>query len=337
MNSVSSFSFHQGKLRTQTRRPKYFATIIGELYDEDDINHSFNSVFDKEREPLINSLHKLHSSIAYNLSHNRDNIASLARLAVAFSPPQQALNLEQINHIHINKVTDDHIELSAVVCDESECVTLLVPVSYPHLCNNNDDETETCVLNNIFELDMEAQRIIQQRDRDQRFFNSNGVKELMLLLHDSSRNNKNNNNSLEFPSWWVHSNNYEMIKECQQIRNILNQETFQKQVKIMANDGLSYCADGELFQIHKVVVSAICPSGFYFRAIASKKDDSSFKSGYDYKTDNNDKEHQYTIIDIPYAIFQLGKHDGNSNEMIDDPSALRSAVLNAFASIEGIE
>ena len=81
----------------------------------------------------------------------------------------------------------------------------------------------------------------------------------------------------------------------------------------------------------------IGPSGFYFRAIASKEDDRSIESRFDDKTDDNDEEHQYTMIDIPYAIFQIGKHDGNSNDIIEDPSALRSAVLSIFASIEGIE
>lgn len=68
--------------------------------------------------------------------------------------------------IHIIGVRNDHIEISAVACNEADCPTLLIPITFPLNCNVRDDESsysiEECVLDNIFELDVEAQNVLRQ-------------------------------------------------------------------------------------------------------------------------------------------------------------------------------
>lgn len=336
---VSSFSFvsNDGPSLFYKPNTKRYATIIGW---DDGTDSSMSSSFDSSYSNILNedddptyssssSQHHYHqphifNSIADNLSHNRDQLASLARLAVAFSPPNQAMDLNQINDIHIIAVTNDHIELSAVVCDQVECVTLMVPITFPHYCNSDDssdEATETCILDNIIELDIEAQQVLKQRDVEQKFLNAEGTKDLMEALY--------NHKDLDFPSWWIEPKSNEMTIECKKIKSILNEDTFQTQVKALAKEGLSYCEDGELFEIYRAVVSAIGPGGFYFRAIACSKSDNnnSMKSN-----PQSDDDKQYAIVDIPYCMLQQLGNDGNNE--ITEPSALRSVVLGTIASIE---
>eukprot|EP00551_Chaetoceros_affinis_P001569 CAMPEP_0203635162 /NCGR_PEP_ID=MMETSP0088-20131115/2001_1 /ASSEMBLY_ACC=CAM_ASM_001087 /TAXON_ID=426623 /ORGANISM="Chaetoceros affinis, Strain CCMP159" /LENGTH=197 /DNA_ID=CAMNT_0050488959 /DNA_START=81 /DNA_END=674 /DNA_ORIENTATION=+ len=142
------------------------ATIIG----WDDESDSYISTFDepsyydtmifKEQIPTSTS-----TVVADTLLlHNMDKVA---RLAVAFSPPTHPIKLEDINQIHIINVTNRHIEISVVVCDESQCVTLLVPISFRHDCSTNcshNSSADQCILDSIFELDVEAQELIKLRD-----------------------------------------------------------------------------------------------------------------------------------------------------------------------------
>ena len=121
---------HQAKnpnFQTTRTSSQLHATII--TWDDD--SGSYKSTFDEPTEEeshtyrnyLSTSMsQQIFTSIAESLRHNRDKIASLARLVVAFSPPDRAVKLENINHIHVIKVTNSYIEISAVVCDETECV-----------------------------------------------------------------------------------------------------------------------------------------------------------------------------------------------------------------------
>lgn len=277
------------------------------IYEWDDDNKKAKSSFDQTKILDEDYDEDIYSTITDHLSHDTEKTASLARLAVAFSPPEQRVNLEDINHIHIIEVANDHIEISAVVCDEKDCITLLVPVTFPHECGSSgvvsdSDMTEECVLDNIFELDVEAQEVLRQRRIEKQQETSDQEKELLSALHS--------NDDIKLPSWWIPPVNADMVEECQKIKRILNQDGFQSQVKSLAIDGLAYCDEGEAFKIQKAAVCNIGPSGFYFRAIATK-------------LMNNE---EYTILEIPYNIF--------NNEEISETSQLRAAVLGAVASVE---
>lgn len=330
ISNVSSFTPQQQQVKitnsVKESQLHHQATIFG--WDEE--SDSGKKSFDEDNTILSETdiysssspSHQLvYTTIANSLSHNRDKIASLARLAVAFSPPENAVSIEDIDHIHIIEVTNDHIELSAVVCDQSECITLLVPVTFPHDCTSSDDsegvDAETCVLDNIYELDQEAQRVLKQRQVQHNLYGGKNTileSELMAELYSS--------NSIELPSWWITPNSYELAEECQHIKNILNQDGFQGPLVALATEGLAFCGDdGELFDIHRAVVSSLGPAGFYFRVIATRKDGS------------GDIEKQFSVIDIPYSIFL--DSNGVMNNEITDPSTLRSKVLGAVASITG--
>lgn len=328
ISNISSFSFQQQQLKMRNsfkESPLYQqATIFGWDEESDSYKKSFDedtilSETDSYSSSSASAHQLVYTSIANSLSHNKDKIASLARLAVAFSPPENAMNIDDINHIHIVEITNDHIELSAVVCDQSECITLLVPITFPHDCrsddNSEDVDAETCVLDNIYELDQEAQSVLKQREIQHNLYggkNTNLERDLMAELHSKS--------SIELPSWWITPKSYELAEECQKIKNILNQDAFQGPLVALASEGLAFCGDdGELFVIHRAIVSSLGPAGFYFRAIASRRGG------------NDDNEKQFSVIDIPYSIF-LENNQATNNE-ITDPAILRSQVLGAVASV----
>ncbi len=296
---ASSFSIRAGH-RTVTNQgleTRMRATIIG--YDEE--SDSYKSTFDSPILEEDDDTRLTFTSIVDSLEHSMDQKDSLLRLAVAFSPPDQTVRMEDVSQIHIIDVDNDHIEISAVVCDESECVTLLVPVTFPHECGVYES-TEECVLENIGELDVEAQHVLKKRAVECQE-TTDEEKELLAALH--------NDNDIHLPSWWIAPDTSEMSEECQSIKRILNQEDFQMQLQGLANLGLDFCEDGDLFDIQRVTVCSIGPAGFYFRAIA--------KEG-----------NSCTILDIPYSAFLNNADDGN---IITEPSSLRSAVLGAVASI----
>merc|ERR1712038_1870856 len=147
----------------QGKNAPLLATIIG----WDDESDSYTTTFDEPT--YYNSIFNEQTSTSTALAdtllvHNMDKVA---RLAVAFSPPSHPIKLEDISQIHIINVTNQHIEISVVVCDESQCVTLLVPISFHHDCSigcSQSSSSDQCILDSIFQLDVEAQELIKQRD-----------------------------------------------------------------------------------------------------------------------------------------------------------------------------
>ncbi len=308
----SSFSVTTtGVYSAADRRIKRHVTIYE--WEENSSSSNPESTFDAPSDILSENdtkiLEEEYTTIAEHLTCNKDREASLARLAVAFSPPDRSVKLEDIHRVHIIEVRNDHIEISAVVCDEADCLTLLVPVTFPHDCNVSDDESsdsmEECVLDNIFELDVEAQEVLRQRQIEKQLEASDQERELLNALYSSD--------DIHLPSWWKPPVNDDMVEECQKIKGILNQDEFRSQVKALASDGLAFCDDGDLFEIHRAAVCSIGPAGFYFRAIATKKMQSAKKNV------------SYTILEIPNKAF-----DGE----ISEASELRAAVLGIVASVE---
>ncbi len=292
--------------RTSLKRP---ATII----DWNDESSSYTSSFDEPSHDVFggyDSTSYTYTSIANSISQSTDKTSSLARLAAAFSPPDQSIKLEDITQIQVIQVSNTHIDLSAVVCDESQCVTILVPVSFQHDCDGSCD-SEACVLNNIDKLDVVAQRVLNQRS----FGNSEEGEELLRALNDSS--------NIQYPSWWIAPQSYEMVAESQQIANTLNQDGFRSEIQALAKKGLEMTQDGHLFDIKRAVVCSIGPAGFYFRAIAIQKHGSLSNSHL-----LDDDTSSYTLLEIPFPFSEQQK------SRINDPVSLRSTVLEAASSIK---
>lgn len=57
------------------------------------------------------------SLVAESLSRNADKVGSLARLAVAFSPPDRTLTLKDLEQVEVVCVRENSIEIQAIVCE----------------------------------------------------------------------------------------------------------------------------------------------------------------------------------------------------------------------------
>lgn len=196
---------------------------------------------------------------------SREHVAELARLATAFSPPDRALHLENIEHVEVMAIDDHHIEIEAVVRqDAGVVVALSVPVDFPHRCIDADEFTD-CVLHQVEELDHIAEDKLHalewqaaHQEEDERKW-----MELLGKTEDAKL--------VDFPSWWVYPNLeiLEMADECESVRRLLNEEGFQDEIRALAaNSLLQGHPNGRDLLVEQAAVVAVGPAGIYMRARA---------------------------------------------------------------------
>ena len=230
--------------------------------------------------------------IARHLNYDENKLATLARLAVAFSPAQQCLSLQDIEHVEILSVDHSHIDISAVVCESDGCVTIFVPVNFPNDCNSSRN-MEECVLDNIVELDSKAQNMIERQDTV--------LVDDLCPLHTLSLN--------DFPSWWVQPElRPGLAEECDTIKKILNERDFEDAIKaLVAKATMDFAQVDGTFQILQAAVAAVGPAGIYIRA----------------RLRRNETMDEISILDIPYSF---------GGDLVINAVDLRSAVLRTIAS-----
>jgi len=267
-----------------------------EMDDEEDFEDQQLSIHESLKERILSS--------------ERDILAPLARLAVAFSPPEHAPRLKDITHIEIINVDEKHIELSAVVSDGQEsCISLFVPVTFPHDCGDSltGDMVETeCVLDNIDELDHMA---------EDKLFAMNMLAEAAsreaTLDHDLSLSKKDSD--IDYPDWWEYPLGLSMIEECSTVEGILNDASFADALVDLAIQGLEYSSKSnmETEAVEKAVLVCLGPAGFYLRARVV------------YET-NGDTKRKIVDVPCPFGIF-------GTELVADSADDLRAAVLGAVA------
>ena len=134
--------------------------LIYDWNDDSDTTYSHDTqIF--ETQPIHDSKGQ---DIATKLTESREKIASFSRLAVAFAPHGHAPKLSNIERVEIMTVDENHVAISAMVCDDIECVTILVPIPFPKQCCASCHDLEDCVLNNIDDLDVQAQEILRRTE-----------------------------------------------------------------------------------------------------------------------------------------------------------------------------
>jgi len=118
--------------------------------------------------PSFNSAPGSRSIIEMSEAMNADpsKTGTFARLAAAHAPPERPIDIEKIEEIHVVNVSDSHVELSAVLCEDGGCVSLFVPVGFKQGCGmnyaNDLSLLEDCIWENINELDREAELMLQR-------------------------------------------------------------------------------------------------------------------------------------------------------------------------------
>mmetsp|Transcript_2996 Transcript_2996/g.4515 ORF Transcript_2996/g.4515 Transcript_2996/m.4515 type:complete len:352 (+) Transcript_2996:50-1105(+) len=269
------------------------------------------------------------SSLKYRLISRSDEqekdllkVSTLAKLAVAFSPTERRIHLSDIETVTLLMIDDDRVEIEAVVCDDDGCVTLFIPVDFPHSCRGlMGDSEEECVIENMEELQNVAEgRIVQLEE-------CLGLENLERLHPEwqlQARRPTTQEVQERLPSWWIvpecadipQTTSNELIQECSLIRSLLNSGDFDDEIKLLARDGLIYLENGGLYEIEKAVVADVGPAGFCLRARAFLK--SELHSG----VSENDRKRSIVELCWPFG-----------GEPATDPKVLRSKVLGAVTAI----
>lgn len=192
--------------------------------------------------------------LAESLSLDRDRTGHLARLAVAFSPPERALTLSQIEHVDVICVYDDHIDIQAILCESAGCVSLSVPITFPKACPvdpanpdpNHNHHLEGCVIENLDQLDSQAGRVLLDEG------------ELEAQWEEPVQ---------DFPSWWLPPHCYPyLVSTCESIRKILNDDEFQPDLVALVQDAL-----GAEYKVLQAKAEMVGPAGLCLKARAQNE------------------------------------------------------------------
>jgi hypothetical protein len=213
--------------------------------------------------------------LASSLSQHQ--LQQLARLAVAFSPSSRQLQLQNINAVSVLSLSESFIEVEAVVCDSSECVTLAVPINYPHQCSTVEDHD--CVLNNIQTLDRQAATTIQQQQVQQESLTTtttpttNYAATVECQIDAEMMCELTSTDNLNLPDWWTPQSEItpSCVDICNNIKSILNTPEFHSQVKSLVVQELNRSSSSSSsmdYVVERAHVVSICPAGMYIRAIA---------------------------------------------------------------------
>ena len=257
------------------------------------------------------------TAVAEALSYDSNRAGHLARLAVAFSPPDRALAIDRIERVDVLCVREDHIEIEAIICEDGSCVSLAVPVKFPRDCqphhNSASGALEGCVMQNLDELDAQAGSLLKVADEAHQTnaYNTQHFEELSVL----------NDPVLTLPNWWVPPSSMggygasgymsgavtnDMAAEGDNIKALLNDAEFQPDVKALVTDQLRRLEDGD-YQVLQAKVGLVGPAGMCFKARVEMEDKS------------------IKILDVAYPF-------GSTMTTTDD---LRAAVLGAVSSADG--
>jgi hypothetical protein len=241
------------------------------------------------------------TAVAESLSYDTDKAGHLARLAVAFSPPERSLTLQDIEKIHIVCVREDHIEIEAIICEDGGCVSLNIPVKFPKACDAQSEWMEGCVMRNLEELDVEAEStlLIMEEERE----DEEDLDELCQL-----------NSKVQYPSWWVPPEcDNTLVAECDNIKRLLNDEEFQPDIAALAQDVLNESVE-EGYVVKSVRVAIVGPAGICFKVRA------------EYQMSLEFDKKPIHILDVMYPF---------GGEPMTDAESLRAAVLGAVMEAEG--
>jgi hypothetical protein len=236
----------------QSQRPSVTTPLRALIYGwddgDDDDSTPVETSFRYETELAQCSVEGV--AVAESIVYDPDRLGSLARLAVAFSPPERALQLDQIERVDVLCVSQKHIDLQAVICEDGGCVTLAVPIKFPKACDVGS-HLEGCVIRHLEEFDTSS---VQPSSPAQ------------LGAADEINAPFDMNARIEYPSWWEAATSYEMVSECEDMVSILNEEEFQPEVLALVQEAIQKDGQGLVPTVAKV--HSVGPAGFCFKVRA---------------------------------------------------------------------
>eukprot|EP00977_Amphora_coffeiformis_P001830 scaffold353_cov185-Amphora_coffeaeformis.AAC.58 len=238
---------------TTTRTPRTMAPVRSTFLPA--LIYGWDDAADEEKTTVtstpfdtgVNQCSPTGIAVAESLSVDPDRVGALARLAVAFAPPGQALKLDQIEKVEVICVEHDHIDIQAIICEDGGCVSLAVPVRFPYSCD--DGSLQGCVIQNLEELDTSAQSTLQRSQ------GSEGLDSPIAA----------------FPAWWIQPSFF-LEAECISMRSILNEADFAPDVRALAQDALqkSQQPEAHTYQVQNARVANVGPAGIAMKVQAQQ-------------------------------------------------------------------
>jgi hypothetical protein len=245
------------------------------------------------------------------LSQDPDNASTLARIASAFSPPGYTVDLTSINDVRCLHVDNTHLEIEAVVCDNYECSSLLIPVNFPYECNL-ENGLEECVMKNVEDLEKQGNELIQEREHV--FADEKEAQKAFDVFKLVSGSDYIQSNPTALPEWWVPPTSSDDIAECDMIEKLLNEADWQLEMRGLCQQLLQESSSGRPDnEVQFARVKAIGPAGMTLEATVLLGG----KSIDDFGGVNN-----VAVVDVPVMF----PGDG-------DATNIREHVLNIVSSV----
>jgi hypothetical protein len=241
-------------------------------------------------------------AVAESLTNDQGRMGSFARLAVAFSPPERGISIQDIERVEVTCVRENRIELEAMLCENTGCVSLSVPIQFPTDCGEWIDSG--CVVQNLDALDTRAESVLvntMQSNNELNLDNAD-LDELCLL-----------NENVAYPSWWVPPEcDANLIADCDTIKALLNEAEFHREIVALAQDGLGHHVVGQSgdYQVQRAKVAVIGPAGICLKVAALQQSQPG-------------RGLQYMDVVYPFG-----------GEPVRDAEGLRAVVLGAIAAAE---
>eukprot|EP00581_Thalassiosira_minuscula_P015415 CAMPEP_0183723114 /NCGR_PEP_ID=MMETSP0737-20130205/14821_1 /TAXON_ID=385413 /ORGANISM="Thalassiosira miniscula, Strain CCMP1093" /LENGTH=361 /DNA_ID=CAMNT_0025953365 /DNA_START=277 /DNA_END=1362 /DNA_ORIENTATION=+ len=282
--AVNAFAPPSSNIDTKSIRSQSYAPLGASVYYPDDWDSgsngyeetSSNDIFGGFGSGISTPFDEAFLQIATQLSSDPAVTSTLAKLASAFSPPGFDIDLGNINDVRCHAVDGRHLEIEAVVCDDLQCSSLLVPVDFPEECSVEGHVSE-CILRNVHHLDATGERILQEKQ--QVFEEESDARRAFEALQslDSEYLAPHASEGGSLPYWWVPALASEDEQECELLQQLLNGDDLQEMMRGLASHvlylhGPPMNADGSLSQdfgegsvVRSVHVKAVGPAGLVLR------------------------------------------------------------------------
>mmetsp|Transcript_19274 Transcript_19274/g.30156 ORF Transcript_19274/g.30156 Transcript_19274/m.30156 type:complete len:331 (+) Transcript_19274:145-1137(+) len=305
---ITAFSTPSHKIRTHHAPSAPLRAII--YYPDDfDFNEDLDSYLEQAvdiNSELLNGIQ--HSELADRLFSEPEKASVLARLASAYSPEEYSIELSNINDVRCSYVDTKHLEIEAVVCDNYECSTILVPVDFPKKCDLDSGLTE-CVLNNLENLDNQGADHIQARMNY--FADEEEFKKAYDVFKLIGGTDYLKSSPTKLPEWWVPPTSSEDVSECDMIEKLLNEADWQLEMRGLCKQVLNEAVnDGD--EIKLALVKAVGPAGMVLEAQNWRRGKSVYDDGGMSNID---------ILDV-HVKFASGS------------ASIKDRVLRVFSSVE---
>jgi len=275
---TSAFISPSHKIRTLGLSPLKAIIYYPDDFDANDFEDS--AVAYTEQVAYINSgvfNEAPYSQLADRLFRDPDKASVLARLASAYSPPGYSIDLPNINDVRCLHVDNKHLEIEAVVCDNCECSSLLVPVDFPTECDLGYG-LEECVLNNVQNLDNQGGDLIQGRMNA--FADEEEAQKAYDVFQMIGGSDYLKPNPTKLPEWWVPPTSSEDVSECDMIESLLNEADWQLEMRGMCKQVLQESGDlGYGDEVQLAVVKAVGPAGMVLEAQVWRRGKSVYDDG----------------------------------------------------------